>query len=389
MGAVLGEKPPLPPGMQAKIDQLQAMIDAVKRGEDIDVKALADSERQAAIAEGKKDPRIGTLTNAPLSELNFDPERFQYKMVHGETGASGSLTGVRKWDENLAGVVQVWIDPADGKTYVINGHNRANLANQLGVSEIAVRYIDVPDAATARATGALTNIAEGRGNALDAAKFMRDSGLSAEDMRNKGIPMKEKVASDGIALSQLDDSLFRKVVDGEIPLERATVIGGSGLKPDQQRALADLVEKEKRSINNDVLRELVDTVKSSESQDTFQMDLFGGSTETKSNALEKARLQAAVKRRLSRDQKLFGTVGKSKAAKDLAKAGNIIDTEESKRVSDEARVSLGIFDTLKNVSGPVSAELNKAADRISRGENPKKVEQELYEILAKELSAIR
>lgn len=378
----------LSPDQQARIAALQAQIDAVRGGGNIDTKALETVERETALGAGDRDPRVGTLTNTALDELNFDPNRFQYKLVHGETGASGSLTGVRKWDENLAGVVQVWIDPADGKTYVINGHNRASLARGLGVEEIAVRYIDVPDAAAARATGALTNIAEGRGNALDAAKFMRDSGLSAQDMRDKGVPMKERIASDGIALSQLDDVLFRKVIDGEIPQERAVVIGASGLKPEQQRALSDLVDKEKRSVTNDVLRELVDTVKSSESEDTFQMDLFGGSSETKTNALDKARLQAAIKRRLSREQRLFGTVGKSKAAADLAKAGNQIDVDQSRRMSQEAEVTLRIFDTMKNVSGPVSQRLNEAASRLGKGENSKKVEQEIYESILEDLSSL-
>jgi hypothetical protein len=35
-------------------------------------------------------------------------------------------------------------------------------------------YIDAPDEKTARARGALVNIAEGRGTSVDAAKFMRD-----------------------------------------------------------------------------------------------------------------------------------------------------------------------------------------------------------------------
>lgn len=38
------------------------------------------------------------------------------------------------------------------------------------------RYIDAPNAKEARARGALANIAEGRGSAIDAAKYLRDSG---------------------------------------------------------------------------------------------------------------------------------------------------------------------------------------------------------------------
>lgn len=143
-------------------------------------------------AESPKKPASAPSGLAEVSphDLNFDPKRFQYKMVHGgKTGESGSLTDVRKWDENLGGVMQVWRDPKDGKDYVVNGHNRATLARKLGAEKVAVRYLAVDTPHEARAIGALTNIAEGRGNALDAAKFFRDSGITREDLEAKGIPL--------------------------------------------------------------------------------------------------------------------------------------------------------------------------------------------------------
>jgi phage gp29-like protein len=353
------------------------------------------AEMQAKLAEVEAQalatPEPGSVLDVPIESLNFDPERFQYKLVHGATGSSGSLSGVKTWDANLAGLVQVWRDPADGKTYVVNGHNRANLAKQLGVDNVTVRYLDVKDAREARVTGAITNVAEGRGTAIDAAKFFKDSGLTREDLQRKGIPMREAIATHGLALSELDDALFRRVIDGDMPQERAVIIGGSGLKKDEQRSLVDLIEQQEkkgRRITNEVISELTDVVKSSGSQSEQQFDLFGMTETTRNLALEKATLQANIRKKLSREKKLFSTVAKSRAAKDLAKAGNQIDIERSKGVSDQAAQTLAVFDQLKNLSGPVSSLINQAAERVANGEKADRVTDDLYQKMVSSLPDI-
>lgn len=360
---------------------------------------LEESRRRAwaktrELAMGKvASGRPGSIGEMDPSEIEVDPKRFQYKVVqtNTSTGEVGSLSGVRRYDPNLGGLIQVWQDPADGKTYVVNGHNRLALAKRLGADQVAVRYLDVPDAKTARAVGALTNIAEGRGTAVDAAKFFRDSGLSKSDLDRKGIPMREKIATDGLALANLDDSIFRWVLDDRISVDRATRIGCCLGKPEDQRKLMEMIAKKeskgRRQMTNEAITELVDIIKSSTSKSDQQFDLFGASTVTQSLAMEKAELQAKIKRRLSRDKKLFGIVGKSKAAKQLAEAGNVIDVDKSQEVSQEAGVALSIFDRLKNQSGPLSSLLNEAAERISNGESPQKVEAEIYDILRKQITS--
>jgi len=361
---------------------------------------LEESRRRAwaktrELAMGKvASGRPGSIGEIEPSEIEVDPKRFQYKVVqtNTSTGEVGSLSGVRRYDPNLGGLIQVWKDPSDGKTYVVNGHNRLALAKRLGADQVAVRYLDVPDAKTARAVGALTNIAEGRGTAVDAAKFFRDSGLSKSDLDRKGIPMREKVATDGLALANLDDSIFRQVLDDKISVDRATRIGCCLEKPEDQRKLMEMIAKKeskgrKAQMTNEAITELVDIIKSSSSKSEQQFDLFGASTVTQSLAMEKAELQAKIKRRLSRDKKLFGIVGKSKAAKQLAEAGNVIDVDRSQEVSQEAGVALSIFDQLKNQSGPLSKLLNEAAERISNGESPQKVEAEIYDILRKQITS--
>lgn len=350
---------------------------------------LAEMEGKLAQAQTRKPAQPGDVRDEALSDLNFDPKRFQYKLLPGETGATGSLTGVRKWDPNLAGVVQVWKDPADGKTYIVNGHNRATLANKLGVEEITVRYLKAKDAAEARAIGAITNIAEGRGNPLDAAKFFRDTGLTRQDLENKGIPMQERIAKDGLAIAALEDTLFRRVVDGRLPMQRAAVIGASGLDHPQQKALVEMIEKrEKRGkVTNDTIRELADIVKSSETQTEFTLDLFGGSESQKSLAIDKAELQSSIRQRLSREKRLFSTVGRSRSAQELERGGNKINVEQSANIAEETQQALRTFDKMKNVAGGLSDEINAATRQIAEGADKRKVQRELYNNILKRIQS--
>jgi hypothetical protein len=323
--------------------------------------------------------------------IHFDPKRFQYKLAHAEgTGSVGSLAGVKRYDPELGGVLQVWKDPANGKTFVINGHNRLDLARKLGAEKVTVRYIDARDAGEARAKGALTNIAEGRGTSLDAAKFFRDEHVTREGLDARGVPLRDKVASEGLALSHLHDPIFRRVIDGDLSPARGAIIGGSGLDHTQQAALVDLLDKQpkSRSVSDATLKELTDTVRSAGTKTTHTHSLFGDDAEQTSLALHKARAQAHIKGRLATEKKLFGTVAKSKHAAELERAGNRIDTEKSGHISQEADKALQVFDIFKNRSGPVARHLNHAAERLHGGEAERTVLDDTYKKILAEMPGL-
>lgn len=315
--------------------------------------------------------------------LNLDPKRFQYKLVSGSTGESGSLTGVRKWDSNLAGVQLAWHDPADDKTYVINGHNRTNLAKKLGVDSVTTRFINAKNAKEARSTGAIVNIAEGNGTSLDAAKFFRDSNLTQDDLTKKGIPLKSQVATEGISLSKLNDGLFNKVVQGDLSKERGVIIGKNLSDHKEQSELVDLInkqEKKGKKITNEGISELTDMIQSApkkQAEGGF-LGMLGFSPEARSLAVEKAEIQAHIKRQLSTDKKLFGTVGRGRNAAKLERGGNKIDSEQSSAISADAERALRVFDQEKRYSGKTADAINAAAERIAKGEKSAKVKDEVY-----------
>jgi hypothetical protein len=388
---------------QEEIDKVKAMAGGFKEAQD-DPTKRQEKNKLTPKPAGKWDDaasRLGAgqvlssgIAEADPSKIQVDPKRFQYKIIGEQTksGEVGSLSGVKTWDSNLGGILQVWQDPKDGGVYVVNGHNRLALAKKLNAESVTVKLIDAKSPEEARAIGALTNIAEGRGNAQDAAKFFRDSGLTKQDLEKKGVPMREKIAEDGLALASLSDSLFNRVVQGQIPEQRAVVIGSKIKDHRQQQDLLELVEKEEKKgkkITNDTIEELSDMVTNAPTVTESQgglFDLLGFSPESRSLAIEKAQIQSAIKRQLQREKRLFSTVGKSKAASDLAKAGNKINVEESSEIADIAEKALGAFDQEKMLTGKVSTLLNQAAEKLANNQKGSaKIIKETYEQVLDEL----
>lgn len=162
----------------------------------------------------------------------------------------------------MAGVVAVWRDPANGLTYVTNGHHRIDLAHNVDnpPDNITARYLDAKDAQEARLKGALINIAEGRGESTDAAKVFRDSQMTPEQLANKGVSLKGKVASEGLALSHLAEPIWQDVLDGSLPAARAAVIGAGVPNQADQQALYELIKKREQGgkrLTNDQIGELI------------------------------------------------------------------------------------------------------------------------------------
>jgi hypothetical protein len=373
---------------------LQKGLDTLKRrsktaGRLKGLKSVADVVRHPE-THGK----AGDTADLKTSAIHVDPERFQFKIgASSKTGSVGSLAGAKTYQKQFAGAISVWRDPENGRIFVVNGHNRLELAQRLGVEKVHVQFLDAPNAQLARAQGAMTNIAEGRGTALDAAKFFRDSGISRADLDKTGVPMREHVASQGIALAGLEKGLFTKVIDGDLSPARGAIIGGSGLSHAQQKDLSGQLEKltrkHSREVPDKVLKELVDNAHSAGTTTTKHFDLFGEHHEEVSLAVHRAQVQSAIKQQLGQEKRLFGLVSQSKAAQSLAEKGrSSIDRDTTGKVSEEAAGLLGVFDTLKNRSGRVAHALNTAARRIHEGESSNHVIRETREEIADEIRRI-
>ncbi|MCU1301406.1 MAG: hypothetical protein JWQ87_1690 [Candidatus Sulfotelmatobacter sp.] len=353
--------------------------------------ARADTERRmgGALTRSSAEVAPGKVGEMKVSDLRVAPHKFQYKAGTDAAGTSTLLKEAQKYNPELAGTISVWRDPADGKTYVVNGHHRYELAKRMGEKAVAVRHVVAKDAIAARAIGATQNIAEGRGTALDAAKFFRDSGMTAEDLKAQGISLGEAMAADGLALSRLDDSLFKRVVSGDLRVGRAKTIGEATADGAEQKAILSLVEKKEArgaKVPDDTLSELIRMVKGSEQTTETTQNLFGTQEITRSLALEKAEISAHIKQQLAKDKKLFGFVSKGDRATELERGGNKIDVDKSKEISTGAAQAEEVYNKLSERGGPISSILDESARRLVDGDNAGTVKSEAYQQVRGEVS---
>ena len=334
-------------------------------------------------------PEPGRVGEMNVRDLKVAPNKFQYKLSTDAEGVGTLLKETKVWNPDLAGIISVWRDPADGKTYVVNGHHRYELAKRLGVKAVTVRHVVAPTAKAARAIGAEQNIADGRGTAMDAGKFFRDSGITADDLKEKGIPLTEGMVAKGMALGNLSEPIFNRVVQGDLTQGRAIAIGEATADAAEQKAVLDLVERKERTgkkVSDDTLSELIRLVKGSGQTTETTANLFGTQEINRSLALEKAEISAHIKQQLSRDKKLFGFVAKESRASELARAGNKIDVEKSKEISTGAAQAEEVYNRLSERGGPIASILDEAARQLADGGNAQSVKSEAYARVRAEVS---
>ena len=334
------------------------------------------------------DPLAGTVATIPTSEVHADPVRFQFKSDVGEGGAGEELRSVTKFDPEKSGILSVWNDPQDGKTYVANGHNRLALAKRTGAPDVTVRYLDAADAQEARTKGALINIAEGRGDSLDAAKVFRDSGLDQEALQREGVSLQGEKAKEGLALANLDPHLFSQVVSGDLSKARGAVIGGGVESPEDQRALVDLLdqrEKNGKRLTNDQVGEMIRLTNDAPKTTETQENLFGTEELTRSLMPEKAEVSDYVQRRMGQERKLFAAVGSDSAAEKLGAAGNVIKAGDNAKAAERTGQAQALYQKFSTMAGPVSDALDTAAARIAKGDNSTSVKEAAYEQIKRDL----
>jgi SPP1 gp7 family putative phage head morphogenesis protein len=327
--------------------------------------AIPDAVRQRAARAGIaiEDAKVGTIAEVKTSDLLTDAKRFQYKeTTNAVTGEVGSLEGVQRWDANLGGVLTAWRDPADGKAYIINGHNRLAAARRLGADTVAVRFIQAANAAEARANGALTNIAEGHGTAMDAARFLRSQGWGLDELQAKGIPLRQDVARKGAALARLPEAVFSQVVDEALGVDKAAALGASRLDADAMERVA-AVAAQRPGMALRTFEQLIGIQEARIGQ-AETLSLFGHDPLEESRMLERADLATRVRDGILADRRLFAAVATSRAADRLAKAGSTIDTAANAAAAEKASKAQAVFDTLQHVSGPIGSALSRGAEEL-------------------------
>lgn len=301
----------------------------------------------------------------PTSELIADPVRFQYKQNVDELGVQkgGSLEGVEKWNPDLEGTIDVFEDPKDGKTYIVNGHNRVAKANDLGLTSLRVNYLVANSAAEARAKGALSNIASGSGTGVDAAKFFKAGGITQPDeLVELGLPLASGKASEGLALAKLPENIFQDFINQKITRAKAMALGASGLdETSMQQAYKALLS---RDMSDATFTQVIEQAKTAPVIEGDQVDLFGN-TDTLNLMVEKGRLAAGIEKDLKTDRTLFARVKKN--AQRLKEGGTTVNKEASQQIVSDAGLAIEQFKAQKYTQTRLSQLLNDGAIELQQG----------------------
>lgn len=367
-----------PPAELAPPQARDAAVQAAARG-DVEAVRRAEGALTEAGDRGRRPPveaEVGPRGELPSrdvfalrrSDIDLDPDRFQYK-TEGRQTAGRALEGVEDWDYTKAGVMSVWWDEDAGRWFVVNGHNRMGLANRVleGDEPVNVMELHAASPKEARAMGAMQNIAEGRGTAVDAAKFFRDGDLDAEKVAELNIPMTENKVQKGLALARLHPAIFDDVVQKRVKLNRAVIIGESGLPPEQQLAIHR--SEDINDLNQGELEELIRVTRGAGSREVSQQTLFGKETFQESNLLERVKISRRVKRELARDRRVFGPLAReSRASRIEQKGAGQIERKRAGELATEAEQFEEVYNSLSTGSGPVTDILNRHARAVGAGE---------------------
>jgi hypothetical protein len=305
-----------------------------------------------------------------------DPERFQFKVGLDADGVSAELKDVVTFEPDAEGIIAVWRDPADGRTYVVNGHHRLELAKRTGYPTLRCRYLDATDAAQARLRGALINIREGRGTYVDAAKVFREAAFTLDDCAAAGLSIKGSLAKDGLSLARLHPSLFYQVVTGQMRLWRGIIIGREMPDEAEQLGLMALIEQYEKSGKRQLLDygtggellELIRQVRAAGTQQTEQHDLFGTHAVTHSLAIPRAQVASYIRELLGTEKKVFTFVSNQTRATLLEQGGNRIVVDKNSARSQVAAQVLELYDRLANRQGPLADVLTTAARAHAQGD---------------------
>jgi hypothetical protein len=381
-----------------KADQAMAAAKAARAAANLDPTPARQVPESLQDVPGLK--VSGDVFTIPTASLHADPVRFQHKVqnettgiqqVNSRTGATGSLHGVKAWNEQSAGVLDVWRDPADGKVYVVNGHNRYDKALDLGVQNLRVQFLDAKDAKDAMTQGAVKNLAEGNGTALDAAVYFRNAKTTPADLEAKGIPANKKVVQDGMALAGLPDSWFHAAANDPEILRLAIETGKAGLKGKQTetafKELHDLIAKKgsAEDISTPYWKEMVDRIKGTRDVATGQTNLFG-EEETTSTLAEQTDLIRHIQGKLAAD-KQAGTVLTGKRYSEAVGKAATVDTKGAGELKQESASALGYFKAQKNLTG-IGDIINDYAARLQQAKSAKDadaIRAEAFEMVRKEI----
>jgi N12 class adenine-specific DNA methylase/uncharacterized membrane protein/predicted kinase len=312
-------------------------------------------------------PRITYL--AP-DALQTDAARFQYKGNADQEGVTGALKDVKKWDDRLANPILAW-EAEDGSLYVVNGHQRTDLAKRASAAgqpdvQIPARIMREADGFSPdymRALGAFQNIAEGTGTAIDAAKVLRANQADLADVLPP-LPPRSQLVQNAKALAELSDEAFGMVVNEVVPEAYAAQVGATLKNPAEQLAAMDVLAKAQPA-NVDQARIMVEDIKNAGFLKGSETSLFGEEEFAHSLVAERARILDRAVKTLRKLGSTFKTAVEQEGT--LAEAGNKLKRAANEKAKTENERLAEVLANDGTRKGPISDALSDAARELAGG----------------------
>jgi hypothetical protein len=333
---------------------------------------VLDETRPAAPGDRQMvDGKPVTFERFNPQDLATDAVAFQYKGGGDAAGVTDRLKHVTAFDPLASGKTLVF-ERADGTRVIADGHQRLGLAKRLGETDTSVkldgftfREKDGWTAEDVRAIAAKKNMQEGSGDALDAARVLRDR----PDLLDGSLPVSSPMMKNAIALSRLSDEAFGMAINGMVPPNYAAAVGS--MVPDRLQhagVLSDLVR-----FAPDTEREarvLIGEIMAAGFRPEEQISLFGATTATRSLMGERVKVLDAALTGLAKDKRLFGTLAEKADA--IEAAGNQLARGSNDARAQDAAQLQDMLTRLARRTGPVSDALNRAAAQMAEGMKPAK-----------------
>ena len=184
----------------------------------------------------------GELRMVAPEELKVNP-RIQYKsgLVDQENKVTAKFKGIDVYSRNQGGSLVAW-ERADGTLEIVHGHHRAELAKRAkrftmdgpGASlvdverKVPVTVLREADGWTedaVRQQGAIENLRNGDGSALDAAMVLRELNVPREKLGTIGVSVQGALARDVDGLLGLSDEAIKEIRFGDIGEQVGAGIG--------------------------------------------------------------------------------------------------------------------------------------------------------------------
>ena len=321
-----------------------------------------------------------------IDDLNVDAKTYQFKSGTDKMGVSDRLKGVKQWDDSKSGVVIVH-QRKDGKLYIVDGHQRLNLAKTIRQSDpkqkprlsgYLYKESDGVSIEEVMVMASSKNIAEGTGSALDVAKILK---LSPEQLEK--LPPTSSIVIQGRNLNNLSDEARNLVINDIVPAKYAHLVGALENDPVKQLAILKLLHKTNPE-NVTQAEAIVRQAKEIPFDKQTEQTLFGEEMLVESLFKERAKVLDNALKIIKEDKRIFKTLQRNHDR--VKNEGNKLNKKanETRAISDA--YALQIIQSNANKKGNLSEALNNSAQRFKTEGSLKNATADFVESVRREIS---